>query len=221
MPKDKQVNSEVTARVEIWGHTNFHDTTLPGLHLNSLKGLTGIVGVTTARDLNQNWRFKLMQSGEDKDDNAATDLDDGQWPMVSIGGWLSAEQPAHHCYRKQVRLTDKADSWILHTPGNFTYAYAYVNGHSLGQVNPHDPFLDLTPYVKAGETAVITLFLDKSYFPLSGQITLYEGTSAGNWTVAASPGKRFAAVCLFVACRCEGCPWDDIDETGVSLMALQ
>jgi beta-galactosidase len=184
IPKGIPVNSDVTARAEIWGHTNFHDTTLPGLHLNSLKGLTGIVGVTGARDLNQNWRFKLMQYGEDNDDYAAMEMDDQQWPIVSIGGWLSAEQPAHHCYRKQVRLTDKADSFILHTPGNFTQAYAYVNGHSLGQVNPHDPFLDLTPYVKAGEAAVITLFLDKTYVALSGQITLYEGTSAKKWTVA-------------------------------------
>lgn len=183
IPPNIHISSELTARAEIWGHTNFHDTTLPGLHLNSLKGLTGIVGVTSERDLIQNWRCKHMKSTEDKDDYAATDLDDGQWPIGSLGGWLSAEQPSHHCYRKQVKLSDTADSFILHTPGNFTQAYAYVNGHSLGQVNPHDPFLELTPYVEAGETAVITLFLDKTYISLNGQIKLYEGMSAKKWTV--------------------------------------
>jgi beta-galactosidase len=184
IPEGIHVVPDLTARVEIWGHTNFHDTTLPGLHLNSLKGLTGIVGITSTRDLNQNWRFKLMQAGGIQDEYAATDVDDGKWPIVSIGGWLSADLPAHHCYRKHVKLADQANRWILHTPGNFSQAYAYVNGHSLGQVNPHDPFLDLTPFVHAGETAVITLFLDKTYIPLSGHITLYEGTSAMNWTVA-------------------------------------
>lgn len=184
IPEGMRVVPELTGRVEIWGHTNFHDTTLPGLHLNSLKGLTGIVGVTSTRDLNQNWRFKHMQADEIKDEYTATEVNDGQWPIVSIGGWLSADLPASHCYRKHVKLADQANRWILHTPGNFTQAYAYVNGHSLGQVNPHDPFLDLTPFVRAGETAVITLFLDKTFTALSGHITLYEGTSASKWTVA-------------------------------------
>ncbi|WP_167357045.1 beta-galactosidase [Paenibacillus pectinilyticus] len=179
------LDSELTARVEIWGHTNFHDTNLPALHLNSLKGLTGIVGVTSQRDLNQNWRFKLMQQADDKEEYANTSLDDQEWPIVSIGGWLSAEQPAHQCYRKRVKLSEEADSWILYTPGNFTYAYAFVNGHSLGQINPNNPYLDLTPHVKAGESALLTVFLDKTYVALSGQITLYEGISATRWTLSA------------------------------------
>ncbi len=111
-------------------------------------------------------------------------MTDRQWPIVSVGGWLSAEQPAHQCYRKQVELTKEADTWILHTPGNFSYAYAYVNGHALGQVNPLNPYLDLTPYVKAGDTATLTLFLDKTYGSLNGNIRLYEGTAAKQWTLS-------------------------------------
>lgn len=179
------VERNLFTRVEIWGHTNFHDTNLPGLHLNALKGLTGLVGVTSVREINQNWRFKLMQSGEVKDDYAALGYDDRHWPIVSVGGWLSAKLPAHQCYRKQVNLSKEADAWILHTPGNFSHAYANVNGQSLGQVNPLNPYLDLTPYVEAGETAVITLFLDRTYGSLSGDIYLYEGTSAKQWTLSA------------------------------------
>ncbi|NOU75661.1 hypothetical protein GC098_30535 [Paenibacillus sp. LMG 31458] len=184
IPSGSRVEPNLVARVEIWGHTNFHDTNLPGLHLNALKGLTGIVGVTSVREINQNWRFKLMQYGEDKDDYAASDYDDQQWPIVSVGGWLSAEQPAHQCYRKQVKLSKEADTWILHTPGNFSHAYAYVNGHALGQLNPLNPYLDITPYVKAGVTATLTLFLDKTYGSLSGNIRLYEGTAAKQWTLS-------------------------------------
>ncbi|GGI43884.1 hypothetical protein GCM10008018_04350 [Paenibacillus marchantiophytorum] len=190
LPSSMQANSELTARVEIWGHTNFHDTNLPALHLNSLKGLTGIMGVTAMRDLNANWRFKRIQQEDDKAEYARIDLDDRHWPMVNIGGWLSADQPAHHCYRNQVQLSDQADSWILHTPGNFSYAYAYVNGHSLGQVNPLDPYLDVTPYVKAGETAALTFFLDKTYGALSGHINLYEGRSAKSWSLAAGQERE-------------------------------
>jgi beta-galactosidase len=185
IPSGTRIEPNIHTRVEIWGHTNFHDTNLPGLHLNALKGLTGIVGVTSVREINQNWRFKLMQNAEDRDDYIQPDFDDQQWPIVSVGGWLSAEQPAHQCYRKQVKLSKEADSWVLHTPGNFSHAYAYVNGMSLGQVNPLNPYLDLTPYVEAGETAVITLFLDKTYGSLSGHISLYEGTSAKQWTLSA------------------------------------
>ncbi|MEC0232162.1 beta-galactosidase [Paenibacillus alba] len=186
---ENPVDSALTARVEIWGHTNFHDTNLPGLHLNSLKGLTGMIGVTSTTDLNSNWRFRLMQTGENKDDFAQTEVDDHLWPIVSIGGWLSAEQPAHQCYRKQVKLKDQADTWLLHASGSFTYAYAYVNGHALGLINPLDPFIDVTPYVKAGETAALTLYLDKTYGSLSGQLTLYEGMSSADWTLAASEEK--------------------------------
>ena len=64
VPTETPFSESLTARVEIWGHTNFHDTNLPALHLNSLKGLTGIVGVTSVKDLNQNWRFKRISSGE-------------------------------------------------------------------------------------------------------------------------------------------------------------
>ena len=185
VPTETLFSESLTARVEIWGHTNFHDTNLPALHLNSLKGLTGIVGVTSVKDLNQNWRFKRISSGENKENYAAADFNHQYWPIVSIGGWLSTEQPAHQCYRKQVMLTENADTWILHTPGNFTYAYAYVNGHALGQLNPLNPYTDLTPYVKAGETAAITLFMDKTYGSLSGQISLYEGIAAKGWTLSA------------------------------------
>ncbi|MFC5447782.1 beta-galactosidase [Paenibacillus aestuarii] len=174
----------LTARVEIWGHTNFHDTNLPALHLNSLKGLTGLTGVTHEINLMQNWRFKQLQAGDEKAAYVLSELDDEAWPLVSAGGWLSADQPAHHCYRKQVRLSGEADSWVLHAPGNFTYAYVYVNGYPLGQVNPLNPYVDLTPYVKRGETAQLTFFLDKTYGQISGHITLYEGIAARAWSLA-------------------------------------
>ncbi|WP_171686482.1 beta-galactosidase [Paenibacillus planticolens] len=185
IPTETPFRESLTARVEIWGHTNFHDTNLPALHLNSLKGLKGIAGIISVQDLNQNWRYQRMSPGEDKEDYAAADVNHQHWPIVSIGGWLSTEQPAHQCYRKQVRLTEEADTWMLHTVGNFTHAYAYVNGQALGQLNPLNPYMDLTPYVKAGETATITLFLDKTYGSLGGQVSLYEGVAAKEWTLSA------------------------------------
>ncbi|MDR6550619.1 beta-galactosidase [Paenibacillus qinlingensis] len=183
--EDSDRDCDLRMRVEIWGHTNFHDKRLPALSLNGLKGLTGVVGVTSTIDLRRNWRVKHLQSDADRDIFADPVHDDSLWPIVGLGGWLSADQPSYECYRKQIKLNAGANAWVLHANGMVANAFIYVNGHALGQLNPHNPFFDLTPYVEAGETAILTVYLVKSYETLSGQIDLYEGTKATKWSLSA------------------------------------
>lgn len=44
-------NNELIVKTEIWGHTNFHDRALPSLHMNALKGLTGVTIIYDIKEL--------------------------------------------------------------------------------------------------------------------------------------------------------------------------
>ncbi|MBB6675616.1 beta-galactosidase [Cohnella nanjingensis] len=48
----------LSARAEIWGHSNFDDIRLPALRLHAGKGLTDLVAVTRAREITSNWRLR-------------------------------------------------------------------------------------------------------------------------------------------------------------------
>lgn len=47
--------NSLVIRTEVWGHTNFHDRALPSLHLDSLKGLSGVTLIKHQEDLHGSW----------------------------------------------------------------------------------------------------------------------------------------------------------------------
>lgn len=54
IPVDQQnltQHNRLNIRTEIWGHTNFHDESLPSLHIDALKGLTGVSLIHTITTL--------------------------------------------------------------------------------------------------------------------------------------------------------------------------
>ncbi|MFD0693069.1 beta-galactosidase [Paenibacillus sp. GCM10027628] len=186
VPTGACVEPNLIARTEIWGHSNFHDTRLPGLELTALKGLTGITAVTNIIDIGQNWRVKPLQAGDPFSRYADPAHDDRLWPIVSCGGWLNTNLPSYECYRKKVETSKEADSWVMHFNGKFSHAHVFVNGQPVGQVNPLQPYADLTPFVSAGEALTIALFLEKTYESPSGSILLYEGNSAKDWRLSSA-----------------------------------
>ncbi|NLU42748.1 MAG: hypothetical protein GXX08_11145 [Firmicutes bacterium] len=48
-------DNSLVIRTEIWGHTNFHDAALPSLHLDSLKGLSGVTVIKHQEELHGSW----------------------------------------------------------------------------------------------------------------------------------------------------------------------
>ncbi|WP_274365406.1 beta-galactosidase [Paenibacillus thermotolerans] len=125
-------SGRIAARVEIWGHTNFHDIRLPGLHLNAMKGLKGLVSVTDVIDLSRNWKVKSADDRDVRDDLTSPAADDRMWPIVGFGGWLSSDRPALEYYRNSFDASSAADSWTIHFEGTQALAHVFVNGQAAG-----------------------------------------------------------------------------------------
>ncbi|MBM7568246.1 beta-galactosidase [Paenibacillus sacheonensis] len=176
---------ELTARVEMWGHTNFDDPRLPALRLNSKKGLQGITAVTSRQRLSSNWRVRRVHSGNVDPDFLRNDRDDSEWASVSFGGWLSPDHPAFEYYRRRFTASGTADSFTLHFKGIQALAQVYVNGATAGSVHPFDPFVDISAHVKPGEEVQITVFLQRVLGLPAGEVTLYEGNAARDWELSA------------------------------------
>ena len=173
------------ARVEIWGHTNFDDIRLPGLRLNAMKGLQGLVSVHGVRDLSQHWRVRpVPDRSTPAEPYVSTGADDRDWPIVGFGGWLSPNRPAFEYFRQSFDPSAEANSWTLHFEGIQADGILFVNGEKAGAIDPTDPYLDITPFVVPGERVQLAVFLEKSARTAAGRVLLYEGASATDWRIS-------------------------------------
>ncbi|MCZ8518957.1 MULTISPECIES: beta-galactosidase [Paenibacillus] len=176
--------SDLLIRAEIWGHTNFDDSVLPGLRLNSLKGLRHAVTVTRQLSLASHWNFQTCAPKQDGEPLSAGDLDSESCSIQSWGGWMTTRLPESGIYWKSFTASADADRWMLHVPGAECVVRVYVNRQYAGEVVPGLPFVDLTPYVEPGEEAEMALYMQRSYHQTAGRVMLYEGSDAVQWRVA-------------------------------------
>ncbi|MBD2868806.1 beta-galactosidase [Paenibacillus arenilitoris] len=180
---EEPANGRLVARTEIWGHSNFDDIRLPALRLNAMKGLRGMAAVTEVRELSRNWSLYRAKDRTLRKEHIEP-ADDGLWPVVGFGGWMSPDHPAFEYYRKSFAASEDASSWTLHFQGLGSLARLFVNGEEVGAVHPFDPYVDITPYVTAGETVRLTVFLERVLGLPAGRVTLYEGVEAEGWTIS-------------------------------------
>ncbi|MGO4108493.1 beta-galactosidase [Paenibacillus sp. YAF4_2] len=184
---------KLLARTEIWGHSNFDDSRLPCLRLHAMKGLTGMSLVTKQHDLSRNWSVYRATDRILREELTA-EVDRKLWPVVNLGGWLSPDHPAFEYYRKSFIPGDKANSWTLYFEGMQSTAQVYVDGRFAGDVNPFDPYLDLSPYLTAGQTAEIAIFLERVIgLPPGRRAIMYEGIQASNWTISGAEEPELLA----------------------------
>ncbi|WP_308638022.1 beta-galactosidase [Paenibacillus silvisoli] len=184
IPSDK-AGSKLTVRAEIWGHTNFDDARLPGLRLNSLKGLTGLTAVTGAKKLT-NWRVLRVGTRDIQPELTAVDCDDSNWAIVNFGNWLSPDHPSAEYFRNSFTAGSDADTWTLHFKGTKSLAQVFVNGVSVGSVDPFDPYINISEHVQPGERVQVTVFLERVLGLGAGEVIVYEGSAACGWRLSAS-----------------------------------
>ncbi|SFT27936.1 beta-galactosidase [Paenibacillus sp. BC26] len=177
--------SKLTARAEIWGHTNFDDPRLPALRLNSMKGLTGLVSITGVKPL-LHWRMLRVKSRTLQPELLESNYDDQAWAICTFGGWLSPDHPSSEYYRKTFTASVSADSWTLHFKGIQALAQVFVNDASIGTVHPFDPYLNITQHVQPGEEVQVTVFLERVLGLGAGEVIVYEGNAARNWQLSAA-----------------------------------
>ncbi|MBB3110283.1 beta-galactosidase [Paenibacillus phyllosphaerae] len=184
--------SALTARVEIWGHTNFDDSRLPGLKLHALKGIQGLSAVLSKVNLTSNWRFKRQdESGMSEAD--VGQLDDKDWAIVSFGGWLSPANPAHEVLRRSYVPSSEASSFIVQFDGVEATGQLFVDGRLAGSINEFDPFLDITNLVQPGVQTQLTVVLERPLGRSAGRVFVYETVEAGNWRITAAEEEGLLA----------------------------
>ncbi|WP_178019100.1 beta-galactosidase [uncultured Paenibacillus sp.] len=184
----------IQARVEIWGHSNFDDIRLPALRLPSLKGMEGIAAITAIHDITANWRVN-PDVGHSQTGVAAkgTNAADALWPVVGFGSWLSADHPSRQLFRKAFVPGAGGNSWTLHFPKLQGHARLWVNGVDAGPIHPMNPFIDLTPYATPGQELQLEVFLQRTIGQPAGQVLVYEGIEASEFSIAAAEEAQLKA----------------------------
>ncbi|GMK40649.1 beta-galactosidase [Paenibacillus sp. CCS19] len=175
--------SAITAKTEIWGHSNFDDARLLGLRLHALKGLKGIAAVFRSADITQNWHVHRLQDRPFKQEWTES-FDDTLWPMVGFGGWMSPDHPVRELYRRTYRTDAEANRFIVHLEGFQGKAVWYINGREAGEVHPYDPYLDLSSLVTPGEQLQFTVLVERAQGARAGRVRFYEAVDADNWTIS-------------------------------------
>jgi beta-galactosidase len=177
---------KLLVRSEIWGHSNFDDARLPAFRLKGQKGLTGAIAVTDILKLNSNWRFKEVRSSNEHPSYTHISCDTKGWPLISWGSWMTEHHPSYGYYKKSFHSSTDSNSWILHLPGIKSLVTVFINGNEAGKVNPLNPYIDLTQWVRAGEETQLTLFLETYYGLSAGTVQLYEGLKAVDWELTSA-----------------------------------
>jgi Beta-galactosidase len=191
--KERLEHGKLVARTEIWGHSNFDDSRLPGLKLNALKGLTGMVLVTRQHDLSRNWSV-YRAADRTLREELTSEADRRLWPVVNLGGWLSPDHPAFEYYRKSFIPGEQADSWTLHFEGMQSMAKVFVDGKLAGEVQPFDPYLDLSLHLTAGRQAELAIFLERVIgLPAGRRAVMYEGVKAADWIISGAEEPELSA----------------------------
>lgn len=175
VPLAEPLRRDLVIRAEIWGHSNFDDVLLPSLRLASTKGLSGLMAVRKVHDLSRNMRFRpcgpvpadggLPQTAGDPDDCA----------VIGWGGWISTDAVETGLYSKTFMPDAQASSWVLHLDGLQARCVVFVNGQCAGEADLTDPCVDLTPFVRPGKEAILSLYLERRYRRPAGAVKLYEG----------------------------------------------
>jgi len=175
VPLVQPLDRSLVIRAEIWGHSNFDDVLLPSLRLVSTKGLSGLMAVRKVRDLSRNMLFRPC--GPVPADGGLPQTDGGRddCAVIGWGGWISTDGVETGLYSKPFLPDANASSWVLHVDGLQARCVVFVNGQRAGEVNLADPYVDITPFVRPGEEAVLSLYLERNYRRPAGSVKLYEG----------------------------------------------
>ncbi|PLS05610.1 beta-galactosidase [Neobacillus cucumis] len=181
---------KLLVRSEIWGHSNFDDARLPAFRMNGQKGITGAIAVTKLMEFKGNWRFKSVRSRNEHEKYTIESCDTETWPIINWGSWMTEHHPSYGYYKKTFQASSKSNAWYLNLPGIRALATVFINGDEAGKVNPLTPYLELTPWIKAGEENQLTLFLETFYGLETGDVILYEGIKAKEWEVASAGEKE-------------------------------
>lgn len=174
-----EVPARVSARVEIWGHSNFDDPRLPALRLHATKGIGRLTAVTSERDLTSGWRYARTTDAAPDPQRIAASADDERWPLTRFGGWHPNDPLTREYYRRTVTFAPGYASRTLWLDDLESRVDVFVDGEAAGSLGPGDPWLPLDSRVGAeGGVRQLTLVLERRIGAAPGRPVLLEGQAA-------------------------------------------
>jgi beta-galactosidase len=163
---------ELTADVEIWGHSNFDDARLPALALGALRGPGTLTAISRSVDVSSLWH---VHGG-------------GQWAdpgraLRRFGDWSSTRLGVRIEYRKTLPAAPEDRSY-LHFAGLPSPVSVSVGSAARVTVPPENPYL-LLPAGGDGWDVAVSFPHDPSHAP--GAVTLLSGSVLQDWSVQPLP----------------------------------
>ena len=145
-------------RVAAWGHSNFDDARLPALRIASGKGIQGIYHVDAVHRLNSGWRFRQEETWLPE---SLSPVNDPLSPLLSPNAWNSTRMPLLATYSTQWVLPEGCTACALHLDGMRAETAVYVNGTFVCVLQPGNPWVNLSNWIKPGEHAELALHVRK------------------------------------------------------------
>lgn len=172
---------ELTVYTRIWGHSNFDDSRLPALRLDSTRGIAGAIAVTAMHDCDSGWlvgyderkpqlRERLRREG----------LVLGEQPRArgSLGSRSTTVWPHTLAYTRQLHVGDTAAA--LHIEGGQARCDVVLDGRPVGTLTPLQPTLWLGE-IHEGEP--LELIVHRTWGEEAGHATLLTGHELYGWSV--------------------------------------
>ena len=172
-PVALEVDSPMSVKVDVWGHSNFHDERLPAMGLGSLRGISSAGLVTSIEDLTYGWSLASPAGsiivGEPK-------------PYSSWGGWSSSERPQHITYERTVRRGTN-ELVALRIEGTQAVHDVEVDGVVVGRVSSLWPVIDLSPHIGVDSDVMLRVHARRAFDEKFGTAQLLRGHLAQGWTL--------------------------------------
>ena len=161
----------------IWGHSNFSDSRLPAMELDSERGITKAVDVHSIRNISCYWCHETADCPSETLKQPRRDIE----TIMQFDSWNTPRIPAKGIYRKKISLDSGCDTQILEMRGLAADATVYVDGKNTGRVNPRNPFLEISRFTRGKSSVKLAIFLNKrDWAEPAGIPYLYSGVSIKN-----------------------------------------
>ncbi|MCU9613093.1 beta-galactosidase [Caldibacillus lycopersici] len=181
----EKASIKLCVRTEIWGHSNFDDSSVPALKLDAKRGIGNIIAIVDQKQIRENWTYYPNLT-----DTTVLAENNNRWAVTNWGGWFSAKPISKGIYKKRLYIA-KNRVKILGFSKLDSSLRMFIDGKDLGVIHPKNPYINLSTYVKDKDYVDISIYTEKEKSQTLGEIYLLEGIPVTNWILAGDNEKGF------------------------------
>lgn len=163
---------------EIWGHSNFDDSRLPALALDSLRGVRAIVSISDIKPLDVWRRITAKPSSAPN--------------LMPFGVWQTSEMPCNGVFETEIYLS--GDYCAIHFEGLEAILEAYVDGMPVGRADKYKPWLEIGN-LSHGRHILRCTVTKRDFAEPSGTPVMYCGSRLNQGKIHAASEQDLASFC--------------------------